>query len=76
VFAVIGDKYHVFSSSGGGTIPHGVFDTWAEAKAARNEIFYSQTNTRAAWIMRRNPSLDLRPELYGFTLRRTKHEVA
>jgi hypothetical protein len=64
-----GDKYRVFHSEGGGTIPDGVADTWRAAKELRNEVF-SREEVRAAWVMRDNPSLGLRPELYGNTLRR------
>lgn len=70
---MIGDKYQVFYSVGGGTVPYDIFDTWRAAKEARNDLFYFRTEIRAVWIMRRNPSLDLRPELYGNTMRRTKH---
>lgn len=73
---MIGDKYHVFYSLGGGTITAGVFDTWKEAQTERNERFHDNRAVRAAWIMRDNPSLGLRSELRGATLRRTKHEAA
>lgn len=72
---MIGDKYQVFYTEGSGTVTHAVFDTWREAKDVRNELFYSRMNIRAAWIMRHNPSLDLRPTRYGHTMRRTKHEA-
>lgn len=71
-----GDKYRVFYSVGGGTVPYETFDSWRDAKEARNNIFFSDRKTRAAWIMRDNPSLNARPELYGNTLRRTKYEAA
>lgn len=71
---VPGDKYRVFYSTGGGTIPEAVFDSWQEAKAARNDIF-ARPDVRAAWIMKDNPSQNTVGNLYGSTLRRTKHEV-
>jgi hypothetical protein len=64
-----GDKYRVFHSEGGGTIPDGVKDSWHAAKELRNEVFCRE-EVRAVWIMRDNPSLGIRPELYGQTLRR------
>ena len=73
---VLGDKYRVFYSIGGGTIPHGdAVDSWAEAKAQRNGIFFSRRDVRAAWIMKVNPSQNTLPGLYGATLRRTKYEA-
>lgn len=73
---VPGDKYSVFYSTGGGTIPYGsAVDSWAEAKAMRNEVFFSRPDARAAWIMKNNPSQNTMPGLYGSTLRRTKHEA-
>lgn len=72
---VPGDKYSVFYSTGGGTVPCGsAVDSWAEAKAMRNEIF-ARSDVRAAWIMKNNPSQNTVPGLYGSTLRRTKHEA-
>lgn len=73
---VPGDKYRVFYSTGGGTMPYGdVVDSWAEAKERRNKIFYMPGNIRAAWVMKHNPSQNTVPSLYGSTLRRTKHEA-
>ena len=70
-----GDKYAVFYSMGGGTINGQVWDSWLDAKEERNNIFFSGP-VRAAWIMRSNPSLGTRPQLYGHTMRRTKYEAA
>jgi hypothetical protein len=72
-----GDKFQVFYHIAGNTIPHplGPWDTWRDAKAMRNSSFFDFPEVRAAWIMRTNPSLDLRPEKYGETLRRNKHEI-
>lgn len=72
---VQGDKYLVFYSLGAETVFHDVFDSWQEAKASRNDIFFGSTNVRAAWVMKRNPSLNTVAELYGGTLRQTKHEA-
>lgn len=73
---MIGDKYQVFYHIHGRTEPHGdPVDTWTEAKEARNTLFFGNGKLRAVWIMRSNPSLGLRPEHYGNTLRRTKYEA-
>ena len=72
-----GDKFQVFYSITGNTIPHplGPWDTWRDAKAMRNSSFFDFPEVRAAWVMRSNPSLGLMPEKYGETLRRNKHET-
>lgn len=72
-----GDKYQVFISEDGHTAPfHTPVDSWREAKQLRAAAFSSHHKARAVWVMRNNPSLDLRPEKCGFVLRRTRHEVA
>lgn len=70
-----GDQYQVLTSYGAGTQLHGTYDTWAAAKEARNELFFGDGAMRAAWVMRINPGLNLRPAAYGHCLRRTKHEA-
>lgn len=70
-----GDKYQVFTATGRHSALHATFDTWATAKETRNELFFGNGQLRSAWVMRVNPELNLRPELWGHTLRRTKHET-
>lgn len=71
-----GDKYRVFYHLDGETVPLGEpVDTWKQAKAMRGNIFDQNKRVRAAWIMRSNPSIGLRQDHYGATLRRTKHDV-
>jgi hypothetical protein len=72
---VPGDKYTVFRSVYGSTEARGMFDSWQEAKALRNEIFYQNLSVRACWVMKHNPSQGTVPNLYGSSLKRTKHEV-
>ena len=73
---MIGDRYQVFTADARNSTLRATCDTWAEAKEKRNELFYADKKLRAAWVMRINPSMDLRPERWGFTMRRNKHEVA
>lgn len=72
---MIGDKYQIFYSVNGNSVLHETVDDWWRAKETRGSLFDSDTKIRAVWIMRSNPSLDLRPEKFGFTLRRTRHET-
>lgn len=74
---MIGDKYQVFYHLDGETVPHGSpVDSWRVAKETRANVFHQNKRVRAVWVMRSNPSLNLQPELRGYTLRRTRHEVA
>ena len=70
---MLGDRYHVFTSTGCYTTPVAVFDTWQAAKEVRNEAFFRNADVQSAWIMRSNPKLNLRPDKYGNTLRKEKH---
>lgn len=73
---MIGDQYQVFYHLDGKTYCQGMpLDTWKEAKALRGNVFDQNPRVRAAWVMRSNPSLELRQDRYGHTLRRTKHEI-
>lgn len=67
-----GDKYHVHYSIKGvtSTEPNGPWDTWADAKAMRDDTFMLFKEVQACWIMRFNPSLGLGPEKYGHVLKR------
>ena len=71
-----GDMYQVFTADARNSTLHATYGTWAEAKEKRNELFFADRKLRAAWVMRINPSMDLRPERWGFTMRRTRHEAA
>lgn len=69
---MIGDKYQVFYHENG-MVPYGSpVDNWETAKALR---WNANPKTRVVWVMRSNPSLNLRPGRYGYALRRTKHEI-
>lgn len=70
-----GDKYQIFYTSDGSSVLHATVDDWGRAKEIRGSLFDGNRRIRAAWIMRTNPSLGLRTEKYGFTLRRTRHET-
>jgi hypothetical protein len=69
---MVGDKYHVFTSVNNFTYPDGVFDSWREAKEARNAAFFASESVKSAWIMRSNPSLNLRQDKYGHTMRKER----
>ncbi len=71
---LLGDKYQVFHSIDGHTIPHplGPWDAWRDAKVMRNSSFFDFPEVRAAWVMRSNPGLGIVQEKYGETLRRKK----
>jgi hypothetical protein len=71
---VKGDKYQVFYSVGGNSVLHETVDDWGRAKELRGNLFDQNRSYRAVWIMRNNPSLNLRPEKFGFTLRRPEHD--
>ena len=71
-----GDKYQIFYNDGRNSTLHETVDTWKRAKEIRGSLFDQNRSYRAVWVMRINPGLNLRPEHWGFTLRRTKHEVA
>lgn len=70
---MLGDRYQVFAHVDGCTLSIGFFDTWKQAKAARGNAFH-RDDVKAAWVMRDNPSLGLRQDQYGFTLRKPQHE--
>jgi len=70
-----GDHYQVFYSVDGNSMLHATVNDWGRAKEIRGSLFDQNRSYRAVWIMRINPSLGLRPEKWGFTLRRTRHEV-
>lgn len=70
---MVGDKYQVFTSSENYTTPSEIFDTWRAAKEMRNDLFFSDEAVQSAWIMRSNPSLNLRQSKYGNTLRKDKY---
>ena len=72
---MLGDKYQVFTSTGNYTHPEGTFDTWREAKEVRNDRFFHDEQVQSAWIMRCNPSMNLRQDKYGYTLRKEKHRA-
>lgn len=67
-----GDRYQVFTSIDNFTVPDGIFDSWHDAKEARNDKFFSSNLIKSAWIMRSNPSLNLQQNRYGNTLRKDK----
>lgn len=67
-----GDRFRVFTATGNYTTPGATFDSWAEAKEARNAAFFGDETVQSAWIMRDNPSLNIRATKYGETLRRDK----
>lgn len=69
---MLGDKYQVFTSTSNHTYPDGIFDTWREAKEARNDKFFNDDSVQSAWIMRSNPGLNLRQDKYGATMRKDK----
>lgn len=71
-----GDKYQIFYSADGDSVLHETVDDWGRAKEIRGNLFDQNRRYRAVWIMKTNPKLNLRPEKWGFTLRRTRHEVA
>lgn len=71
-----GDRYQIFYSLDGSSVLHDTVDDWGRAKEIRGTLFDSNRKIRAVWIMRTNPALELRPEKFGFTLRRTRHEMA
>lgn len=76
--SVSGDQYQIFySESGrnGNSVLHATVDDWGRAKEIRGSLFDQNRKYRAVWVMRVNPALGLRPEKWGFTLRRPKHEV-
>lgn len=72
---ILGDKYRVFYSIGGGTLSGGVHDRWDDAKAERGTIFDTVPGVRAVWVMKDNPSLGSAPRLHGFTMRRRKQNA-
>lgn len=70
---MIGDRYSVFyqlRSAPAETVPAGVHDVWKLAKAERDRIFNEDQNVTRAWIIRSNPSLNLRTDKRGFTMER------
>lgn len=68
-----GDKYQIFYSTDGNSVLHETVDDWGRAKEIRGTVFDGDPKIRAVWIMRNNPSMNLAPEKFGFTLRRTRH---
>jgi len=69
---MLGDKYRIFYHKDGHTISYGdPVDTWKQAKALRGRAFDGIKTAKAVWIMRYNPSLDLKCEKFGFTLSRS-----
>lgn len=70
-----GDKYQIFYSESGNSMLHETVDDWSRAKDIRDNLFRENRRARAVWIMRTNPAMGLRTDKWGFTLRRTRHEV-
>lgn len=70
---MLGDRYQVFVSIDGQTVPCGIFDDWKSAKTMRGNEFTFR-KAQAAWVMRSNPSLELRQEKIGYTLRIDKYD--
>ena len=73
--AMFGDLYRVHYNRFGSSETHeselGKFDKWPDAKAEQERIFISfPEHVRAAWIIRTNPGLKLKPQQAGFTMRR------
>lgn len=69
-----GDKYQIFYSEGSNSVLHETVDSWGRAKEIRGNLFDQNRSYRAVWVMRINPAMNLRPEKWGFTLRRNRYE--
>lgn len=75
--AMFGDQYQAFYHLDGHTVQHGeTTNNWKRAVELRDEAFEQNPRVRSAWIMRTNPSTDLRPDKRGYSLQRSKHEIA